>query len=189
VQVDPQLSLSNPSPAVNKEDYYAWGENILSAGSGTVVSVVNDQIDQELSKVWTSADTNAMGNYVVIRHGAARFSLYVHMMKSSATVTVGDHVAAGQVIGKIGNSGLTGNPGFADGMPHLHFQFMDAKDRIKAQGLPALFWNIKIERRTNAELLNAFGRVPDIRTVYDQQAGTYSVSGGTPLEGEIITAP
>ena len=192
VQVDAQYNLSNPSPAVNKEDYYAWGEDILSAGSGTVVTVVIDQIDQELSKVWTyaeSTETNIMGNYVVIKHDTALFSIYVHMMNSSATVTVGDHVVAGQVIGKVGNSGLTGNIGVADGMPHLHFQFMDRKDRTKAQGLPALFWNIKINRYSDADLLSALGHLPDIRTVYSLQTGTYSISGGTPLEYEMITAP
>jgi len=189
VQLDAQYNLSNPSPAVNKEDYYAWGEDIMSAGTGTVVTVVQDQIDQELSKVWTSADTNGEGNYVVIKHGSALFSLYAHMMKSSATVSVGDHVVAGQVIGKVGNSGATGNPGVADGQPHLHFQYMDAKDRTKAQGLPALFSNIKIERFTDAVLLSALGRLPDIRTVYSLPAGTFSISGGTPLEYEMITAP
>jgi hypothetical protein len=189
IQVDAQFKLSNPSPAAKKEDYYAWGEDIMSAGTGTVVTVVQDQIDQELSKVWTSADANPVGNYVVIKHGTALFSLYAHMMKSSSTVSVGDHVVAGQAIGKVGNSGMSGNLGVSDGMPMLHFQYMDAKDRTKAQGLLALFWNIKINRYTDAELLGAVGRLPDIRTAYTLQAGTYSVSGGTPLEYEIITAP
>ena len=189
VQIDAQYNLSNPSPATKKEDYYAWGEDIMSAGSGTVVIVVQDQIDQELSKVWTSADANAEGNYVVIKHGPAFFSLYAHMMRSSATVSVGDHVVAGQVLGKVGNSGMTGNLDVADGIPMLHFQYMDAKDRTKAQGLPALFWNIKINRFSDADLLSALGKLPDIRIAYTLQAGTYSVSGGTPLEYEMITAP
>jgi len=189
IQIDAQFNLSNPSPAAQKEDYYAWGEDIMSAGTGTVVTVVQDQIDNELSKVWTAADTNGEGNYVVIKHGPALFSLYAHMMKSSATVSVGDHVVAGQVIGKVGNSGATGNPGVADGQPHLHFQYMDAKDRTKAQGLPALFWNIKINRYSDAVLINEIGHLPDIRTVYSLPSGTYSVSGGTPLEYEIITSP
>jgi hypothetical protein len=192
MQLDSEYYVSNPSPATKKEDYYAWGEDILSAGSGTVVTVEHDQIDQEISKIWTEADisgTNFLGNYVVIKHGPALFSLYVHMMRSSATVSVGDHVAMGQVIGKIGNSGLTGNIGFADGIPHLHFQYMDAKDRTKAQGLPALFWNIKISRFSNAELIGALGQLPDIRSEYNLQAGTYSVSGGTPFEYEMISAP
>jgi hypothetical protein len=192
VQLDSQYYVSNPSPATKKEDYYAWGEDILSVGSGTVVTVEHDQIDQELSKIWTYAEateTNIVGNYVVIQHGPALYSLYAHMMRSSATVSAGDHVVAGQVIGKVGNSGLTGNIGAADGIPHLHFQFMDAKDRSKAQGLPALFWNIKIERYSDADLLSALGHLPDIRAVYNLQAGTYSISGNTPLEYEIITAP
>ncbi len=130
-----------------------------------------------------------LGNYVVIKHGPALFSLYVHMMRSSATVSVGDHVSAGQVIGKVGNSGLSGNIGVADGQPMLHFQYMDAEDRTKAQGLPALFWNIKINRFSDADLLSALGKLPDIRSEYNLQAGTYSINGGTPLEYEIITAP
>ncbi len=192
IRIDAQYNLSNPSPATKKEDYYAWGEDILSAGSGTVVTVVLDQIDQEISKIWTDADisgTNFLGNYVVIKHGPALFSLYVHMMRSSATVSVGDHVSAGQVIGKVGNSGLSGNIGVADGQPMLHFQYMDAEDRTKAQGLPALFWNIKINRFSDADLLSALGKLPDIRSEYNLQAGTYSINGGTPLEYEIITAP
>ena len=192
VQFDSEYNLSNPFGSPNKEDYYAWGEDIMSVGSGTVVMVERDQIDQELTKVWTSAElteTNMVGNYVVIKHGPALFSLYAHMMRSSATVSVGDHVASGQVIGKVGNSGLTGNIGAADGIPHLHFQYMDARDRAKAQGLPAMFWNAKIIRHPDADVMGAFGYLPDIRSAYSLQAGTYSVSGGTPVEYDIVTAP
>jgi len=191
-QLDSEYNLSSPSPATKKEDYYGWGQDILSAGSGTVVIVEHDQIDQEISKIWTYADIsgiNYLGNYVVIRHGPALYSMYVHMMQNSATVSVGAHVTAGQVIGKVGNSGLSGNFGVADGYPHLHFQYMDAEDQAKAQGLPALFWNIKINRFSDAELLGALGTLPDIRTAYELQAGTYSISGGTPLEFELIMAP
>jgi hypothetical protein len=192
MQVDSEYYVSNPHASPNKEDYYAWGEDIMSVGSGTVVTVVQDRIDQEISKIWTLAEateTNILGNYVVIRHGPALFSFYAHMMRSSATISVGDHVALGQVIGKIGNSGLTGTYGVADGVPHLHFQYMDAKDHAKAQGLPSLFWNAKVIRFSDAYLLSGLGFLPDIRKAYNLQAGTYSVSGGTPLEYDIITAP
>ena len=189
VQFDSQYNLSNPFGSTHKEDYYAWGEDIMSVGSGTVVTVVQDQIDQEMSKVWTSTDTHVEGNYVVIQHGPALFSLYAHMMQNSAIVSVGAHVAAGQVIGKIGNSGLTGNIGAADGMPQLHFQYMDAEDRTKAQGLPAVFWNAKVIRHSDADILGAFqGYLPDIRSAYDLQAGTYTMNGNTPLEYDIVTS-
>jgi hypothetical protein len=36
VQLDSQFYLSNPSPATKKEDYYAWGEDIMSAWSCTL---------------------------------------------------------------------------------------------------------------------------------------------------------
>jgi len=194
MQFDSNYNLSDPlgNPS-SKESYYAWGEDILSAGSGTVVTVVWDQIDQELSKIWTPAEvteTNIMGNYVVIEHGPALFSLYVHMMQNSATVSVGDHVATGQVIGKIGNSGFTVSTfGVADGIPHLHFQYMDAKDRSKAQGLPALFSNAKVIRYSDVDILSAFGYLPDIRLQnYLLTAGTYTLNGGTLLEFDTVTA-
>jgi murein DD-endopeptidase MepM/ murein hydrolase activator NlpD len=150
------------------------------------VAVTHNQPDQEITKIWTAADANIMGNYIRVQHGPNLYSLYVHMMHGSATVSVGDYVGAGQVIGKIGNSGLTGNVGIADGQPHLHFGFYDAS----GQGAPALFWNIGINRLSDAELQTAIGRVPDIRQQnFNLTPGNYIVQGGTPLEFDIVTGP
>jgi hypothetical protein len=186
VQIDSQFNISNPAESSNKEDYYAWGEDIVSPGSGTVVAVQSNQPDQEISKVWTTADTNPMGNYVIIRHSGNLYSRYVHMMQNSATVAVGDQVVPGQVIGKIGNSGMTGNLGVADGVPHLHFDFFDSS----RQGVPALFWDVKVNRLSDTELQSIVGRLPYIREQdYGITAGAYILNGTTPLEFDIITAP
>ena len=56
----------------------------------------------------------AFGNCVVIDHGNSEFSLLAHMQEGSVTVKVGDQVVAGQVIGKLGNSGSSFGP-------HLHY--------------------------------------------------------------------
>ena len=55
---------------------------------------------------------NGAGNYVQINHGDGYSSIYMHM--THYIVSAGDYVAAGQVIGYVGSTGLSkGN--------HLHF--------------------------------------------------------------------
>jgi murein DD-endopeptidase MepM/ murein hydrolase activator NlpD len=145
-----------------------------------VVTVRTNQADQEID----SYDLNEpVGNFVVIQHGPALFSLYAHMMHSSATVSIGDPVAAGQVIGRIGNSGYST-------APHIHFQYMDNVDMIVGKGLPALFWGARINRPSDADLLSVVGQLPDIRSQnYLLTAGTYTMIGSMPLEYDIVTAP
>ena len=53
-------------------------------------------------------------NYVVIDHGDHTFGRYYHLDQNGAEVVMGETVAAGQLIGRSGNSGATFGP-------HLHF--------------------------------------------------------------------
>jgi len=52
-------------------------------------------------------------------------------------VKVGDRVAAGQVIGKLGNSGNAFGP-------HLHYQLQSGPRLFVDQGLPFKFQNIDV---------------------------------------------
>lgn len=71
----------------------------IYASRGGVVSVASYQ-------------ENGAGNYVQINHGDGYSSIYMHM--THYIVSAGDYVAAGQVIGFVGSTGLSkGN--------HLHF--------------------------------------------------------------------
>lgn len=185
---DRQGNTSDPAKSPNKEDYYAWGEDILSSGSGVVVAMERNVPDQEIGM---QDFESPLGNFVVIRHTPNLYSLYVHMMQNSALVNVGDQVTAGQMIGKVGNSGET------DG-PHLHFQYVDAwKERpfpimsaLESQGLPALFWNVKIGRLSTVELHRIAGLLP---ATWDSQVnsdgGIYMSNGRMLFNMDIVTAP
>ncbi len=74
-----------------------YGADIVAAAAGTVRSVNY---------------SSAAGNYVMIDHGGGVYTVYMHA--SSVNVSKGQTVSAGEVIAKVGSTGIsTGN--------HLHF--------------------------------------------------------------------
>lgn len=74
-----------------------YGADIVAAADGTVVF---------------SGYSNSAGNYVMIDHGGSLYTVYMHA--SSLCVSKGDAAARGQVVAKVGSTGIsTGN--------HLHF--------------------------------------------------------------------
>ncbi len=75
------------------------GDSIIAANNGTVI----------LSKY----DENGYGYYLAVDHGGGITTLYAHCSKLIAKV--GDEVKAGQVIAKVGSTGLATGP-------HLHFE-------------------------------------------------------------------
>ena len=75
----------------------AYGADIVAAADGTVKA---------------ASYSSAAGNYVMIDHGGGLYTVYMHA--SSMVVSQGQTVSAGQVIAKVGSTGIsTGN--------HLHF--------------------------------------------------------------------
>ena len=55
----------------------------------------------------------AYGNHVVIKHADGKYTLYAHL--SASTVSTGQSVSAGQMIGNVGSTGNSSGP-------HLHFE-------------------------------------------------------------------
>lgn len=121
-----------------------WGREILAPAAGIVTYARNDVPDNPQPGNrpdinWYMALHDPVmayyGNCVIIDHGNSESSVMAHMQQGSITLKVGDRVAVGQVIGKLGNSGDSGGP-------HLHYQFQSGPQLFHHQGLPFRFQNV-----------------------------------------------
>ncbi|MFC1744762.1 M23 family metallopeptidase [Candidatus Riflebacteria bacterium] len=117
-------------------DYYANAENILSPAAGKIVGVENSIADNRM--IGSMNEQHPLGNFVIIKHNPGEYSALFHFKKGSVTVKPGQVVKTGDIIGKCGNSG-------ASGQPHLHYQLQDSAkiDSIQhlPNGLPFVFNN------------------------------------------------
>ncbi len=75
------------------------GTEIYSSGDGTVESITSGK--------------RGMGNYIVVNHGFGYSSVYAHL--ESFNVKAGQKVRRGDVIGYVGNTGMSV-------APHLHYE-------------------------------------------------------------------
>jgi len=110
------------------------GEDALAVAAATVVTVIDGVPENPPGKTDLY---NVTGNSVVLDLGGGEWALYAHLVPGSIRVKVGDRVAAGQPIGKIGNSGNSTEA-------HLHFQLMDAPRLADAAALPAPFTDVTV---------------------------------------------
>lgn len=129
-------ALNNGMPVVgspsSNSSYPCYGRDILAPAAGTVVEVV-DGIAENVPGYPNPNITEAAGNHVTIDHGNGEFSMLAHMQPHTITVHVGDHVTAGQTLGKCGNSGNSTQP-------HLHYQLSAGPQLFGGSlGLPAEF--------------------------------------------------
>ncbi|WP_169747218.1 M23 family metallopeptidase [Edaphobacter aggregans] len=123
-----------------------WGREILAPAAGTVTYARNDVPDNPHPgnapdiNWYTALHDPVMayyGNCVIIDHGNSEYSVLAHMQQGSVRVKVGERVAAGQVLGRLGNSGDAFGP-------HLHYQLQSGQQLFHDQGLPFRFQNIDV---------------------------------------------
>jgi len=150
-----QGNLSKP------ENYYAFGKSILAAADGIVEDVRNNVRDYKRAGTgWVDIKTpDIRGNFVVLKHGSDRYTLYAHLKAGSILVKKGDFVVAGQKIGECGHSGHSSEP-------HLHFQFQDRSDFYTAIGFPIKFRNFMRLQNDTQECV-ALGFIEQEQLVYN----------------------
>lgn len=98
------------------------GDTVVASASG-IVSIAD------------STGTRGYGHHVVIDHPNGESSVYAHM--DAVTVTPGQYVDQGAVIGTVGNTGNSQGP-------HLHFEERANKTDVAASfgGVPYFFGNL-----------------------------------------------
>jgi hypothetical protein len=121
-----------------------WGREILAPAAGTVVYARNDvptnpHPGEEPGDNWYRPLHDPVmayaGNCVIVDHGNSEYSVMMHMQPGSVTVKIGDRVATGQMIGRLGNSGDAFGP-------HLHYQLQSGPQLFRDEPLPFRFQNI-----------------------------------------------
>ena len=97
---------------------YRSGDAVVATASGQVVTVAFD---------------NSFGNYVIIKHNHGMYTRYAHL--NSFRVKKGQSVDQGQIIGTIGNTGISTGP-------HLHYEVHIGSDVVD----PAKYININLSK-------------------------------------------
>jgi murein DD-endopeptidase MepM/ murein hydrolase activator NlpD len=95
---------------------YRQGDPVVATADGQVVTV--------------EYDSGGFGNYIIIRHKHGFYTRYGHLLRAS--VLAGQRVQQGDIIGTIGNTGLSTGP-------HLHYEVHIGSDIVD----PYKFLNVR----------------------------------------------
>ena len=104
-----KAGVHNGIDLVGKDYTLAWE---VAHSDGTVVAVRNN---------CNGFENGSYGNYVKIRHDNGYYTLYGHMSYNTVRVSVGQRVSKGQVLGYMGNTGMSYGG-------HLHFEVRTPSD-------------------------------------------------------------
>ena len=169
-QVGPNGTCCNGGSYKALNSWWGYGTPVLAAAPGVVVRATDGLPDQEPVGTITGVTLATLtGNSIVEDIGGGRYFTYAHLKPGSipAWVRPGARLSAGDLIGRVGNSGNSS-------APHLHFQVADAPDALDATGLPFVF---------GVQLLE--GRVPEgVEAIFDTGgAVTIDRTGAGPRRG------
>lgn len=112
-KVDAAGALHSGDPA-KLESYHTWDVPVHAAAAGKVISVEQRFVDVPIGRPGDFLQANS----VCIEHPGGEYTLYAHLRQASVVVRKGRHVKAGELLGKVGNSGTSSSP-------HLHFCLYD----------------------------------------------------------------
>jgi murein DD-endopeptidase MepM/ murein hydrolase activator NlpD len=117
-----------------KEDYFAFGQEVLAPADGFVTDVINGVRDNTPGSM---NPYSALGNAVFIQHRENEVSILAHLKCDSIIVKVGDKVTNGQMIGLCGNSGNSSEP-------HLHYHLQNTPIIQDGTGTKCYFEKITV---------------------------------------------
>jgi len=103
-----------------------WGTQVLAARDGLVVRVVDEHIAGGPKSSFSDK-----ANYVWVLHGDGTIGTYAHLQRG-ADVRVGQRVAAGDRIGRSGDTGYSSGP-------HLHFMVWRRRSDLSLESVAIRF--------------------------------------------------
>jgi hypothetical protein len=145
VHVHPGSTFTTSTIGGRTAECYAWDAQIHAPLDAEVVAASDGVAERrwinpfrEVSRmVWNGITFRPdripaiLGNHVILRAGDV-YAGFAHLRPGTVQVGVGDRVAVGDVLGRVGHTGNSTSP-------HLHFQLMDSADLMNAQGIACAF--------------------------------------------------
>lgn len=134
---------------------YCWGQEVYAPCDGEIIKAEDGY--KERQRVHLASDLfvalknaytfnpekddirSVAGNYVIMKCSDHVYAAFAHLQTGFVTVSAGQTVKKGDVLGKVGHSGNST-------APHLHFQLMDSSDLLSARGIPCAFEQYEIFR-------------------------------------------
>jgi hypothetical protein len=168
-------------PQEKLESYTIFGKPVVAVADAVVASVTDGLPEQTPGKYPTNIPLDeADGNSVILDLGEQHYALYAHMQPGTIQVRVGERVAAGQLIGLVGNSGNSV-------APHLHFQVNDRAASLGSNGLPYEIKDFQVTGKSAGT--KAFDEAEEKGTplAVTPISPAQQVKGGMPLDQLIIS--
>ena len=128
-----------------QKNWIGFGTPVVAPAAGIVVAA-EGSLPDDIPFNEERAKANPMlmiGNHVVIDHRNGEFSALMHFRQGGLKVKKGQRVAAGDVLGEMGHSGM------GSGLVHVHYELRNGPGAFDAEGLPAEFTGF---RRAGAAL-------------------------------------
>ena len=117
-------------PVTGVQSYHGGIDIPGTANSTNVIATLSGEV-KEINNSCNSISTTesdkycggSFGNYIKIQDTKGNVNIYAHLYRNSLRVGVGDVVSQGQVIAKVGASGMSTGP-------HLHFEIRVDNNRV-----------------------------------------------------------
>lgn len=127
------------------ESFVCWDEPVYSVFDGEVTEAGDGRADRLRVNLLCGLVSSGLfppdateddlrplaGNYAIVE-GDAAVAFYAHLREGSLAIRPRDRVRAGDLLGRVGNSGNST-------MPHLHFHLMDRPEIRSAEGVLCRF--------------------------------------------------
>ena len=152
--------------------YVIYGKPVYAVADARVLAAVDGMADSPIGALPNLAPDKADGNHVILDLGNGSFALYAHFKPHSVSVTKGQDVRRGQLLGLVGTSGNSSEP-------HLHFQVTNGPAALMSNGIPYLL------RRFSATRRGASTAAYDKATVDGKPLATERLVGTTQHEREL----